>query len=315
MRDDRTRNAGAVNMRPFPAAERIEAVRDRVGKFGMPDVDAGIDHRDGDVGAMGQPVRLRQTKFRERILGGIALGRWRLVLQQIAEVRLHRANAGLGREFTAHDVRRATVDNAEQADRAADKQEILRCDAFEAVPPRQFIGLRVGQRAVDLGHEFVGDRAQVESGQGSVAARTVVLVLDRLAAAPGPTATGRRNRLIPALAGAVAIGVTARRRKPGCGSVYPGNRSVDGDVGIDPRYRIDTGHPRSNVDVGRTHDALRVNRRAIEKRKRQRRCCQHQRRAPHLDPPVGTMLDHEASGLRDIDHVSDRRLTALPPRG
>ena len=40
MRDDRAGNAGAVDMRAFVAAERIETVGDRIGEFGMFDVDA-----------------------------------------------------------------------------------------------------------------------------------------------------------------------------------------------------------------------------------------------------------------------------------
>ena len=78
MRHDRAGNAGAVDMRTFLAAERIEIVRDRIGKFGMRGVDAGIDHRNGDVHAAGQRMRLRQPKLRDRILRGIALGQRRL---------------------------------------------------------------------------------------------------------------------------------------------------------------------------------------------------------------------------------------------
>ena len=40
MRDDRAGNAGAVDMRTFLAAERVETVGDRIGEFGMFDVDA-----------------------------------------------------------------------------------------------------------------------------------------------------------------------------------------------------------------------------------------------------------------------------------
>ena len=176
MRHDRAGDAGAVDMRAFLAAERIEAVRDRVREFRMPDVDSGIDHGDGDVGAMGQRMRLRQSKFRERILRGIALGQRRLlVLQQIAEIRLHRANAGIGGEVrgcTVSTERRSVMRNRPMVAPISGKF----CDrsAHEAVTPRQLIGLRVGQRAVDLGHEFVGDRARVERRLRGVAARAAV---------------------------------------------------------------------------------------------------------------------------------------------
>jgi len=36
------------------------------------------------------------------------------LLQQIAEIRLHRANAGFGGEFAAHGLDRAAVGGAEQ---------------------------------------------------------------------------------------------------------------------------------------------------------------------------------------------------------
>ena len=75
MRHDRAGNAGAVDMRAFLAAERVEAVGDRIGEFRMFGVDAGIDHRNGDVHAAGERMRLRQSKLRDRILRGIALGR------------------------------------------------------------------------------------------------------------------------------------------------------------------------------------------------------------------------------------------------
>ena len=70
MRHDRAGNAGAVDMRAFLAAERIEAVGDRIGKFRMFDVDAGVDHGNGDVHAAGQRMRLRQSKLGDRILRG-----------------------------------------------------------------------------------------------------------------------------------------------------------------------------------------------------------------------------------------------------
>ena len=87
MRNDRAGNAGAVNMRAFPAAQRVEAFRDGVRQFGMANIDAGIDHRHPDVGAARQPVRFRQPQFLECVLCRVAFGGRRLLLlQQIAEV-------------------------------------------------------------------------------------------------------------------------------------------------------------------------------------------------------------------------------------
>jgi hypothetical protein len=46
--------------------------------------------------------------------------------EPIAEVRLHRANAGFGGEFTAHGLDRAAVGDAEQGNGGVDQWEILR---------------------------------------------------------------------------------------------------------------------------------------------------------------------------------------------
>ena len=106
MRHDRAGNAGAMDVRTFLAAKRVEGVRNRVREFRMFDVDSGIDHGNGDIGAVGQRMCLRQSKFRQRVLRGIALGQRRLlVLQQIAEIRLHRANAGFGRRIRGCAIR------------------------------------------------------------------------------------------------------------------------------------------------------------------------------------------------------------------
>ena len=83
MRGDRTGNTGAVDVRAFLAAERVKTVGDGVGEFGMADVDAGIDHGDGDVHAVRQRMRLRQAQLRHGILRGIAFGRRLLVLHVI----------------------------------------------------------------------------------------------------------------------------------------------------------------------------------------------------------------------------------------
>jgi hypothetical protein len=166
------------------------------------------------------------------------------------------------------------------------------------VTPRQFVGLRAGQRAVDLGHDFACDRAQVERCQRNVAPRAVVLVFAGHPAAAA--AVGRRDGLIPAFAVAVAIGVAAGRICPeiGCRSADSDNRPA-GDIRIDPRphSRIDARNARPDVEVGRAHDALRVNRRAVEIRERQCRCYQRQRRTLRLHPPIGTIVDHGTSGL------------------
>ena len=64
-------------------------------------------------------------------------------------------DAAVGGKLAPHRVGRAAIDDAEQADGAADKRKILRREPLQAMTPRQFIGLRVRQRAVDFGNEFV----------------------------------------------------------------------------------------------------------------------------------------------------------------
>ena len=131
-------------------------------------------------------------------------------LQQIAEVRLYRTNAGLGGELAAHGFQRAAVGDAEQADGRADQRKILGTDARQPVTSRQFVGLRVGQRAVDLGDDFARDRARIERCLHGVGARGAVVAPARRTAAT-TSAAGCENGLIQAFAIAVAIGGAAGR--------------------------------------------------------------------------------------------------------
>ena len=90
MRRDRARNGGAVDMRAFIAAERIETACNRIREFRMCDVDTGIDDGNGDVCAVRQCMRLGQSKLQNRVLRRIAFGQRRfLLLQHITEIRLH----------------------------------------------------------------------------------------------------------------------------------------------------------------------------------------------------------------------------------
>ena len=108
---------------------------------------------------------LRQPELGDGILRGVSLDRGLLrFLQEVTEIELHRTHAAVGREFAAHRVHRTPVDDAEQADGAAEQREILRGDTLHTMTPRQFIGLGGGQRAVDFGDEFVRDCTQFERG-------------------------------------------------------------------------------------------------------------------------------------------------------
>ena len=64
--------AGAVRVRLLGLAKRVERAGNRALEFGMAEVDAGVDHRDQDLVAVGKSVRLADAKLGERILRGIA---------------------------------------------------------------------------------------------------------------------------------------------------------------------------------------------------------------------------------------------------
>lgn len=119
----------------------------------------------------------------------------------------------------------------------------------------------------------------------------VLVLARRPAAAAGTAAIGRQDRLAGAFAIAIAVGVAARRIGPEVG------RRPGGNARIDARHHsgVDGRNPRLDVEVGRAHDALRLNRRATEIRKWQNRNGQGQRRALCLHPPTGTIVDHETS--------------------
>jgi hypothetical protein len=279
---------------------------------------------------------LRQPELRDGILRGIALGqRGFLILQHIAEVELHRLDAAVAGELALHRVGRASINDAEQADGASDKRKILRRKPLQAMTPRQFIGLRVRQGAVDFGNEFVPDRAQVDRRLRPVAARTATAFFGRNGAA---AAIGRDHGTVKAFAVGTAIGILASRieimrvtrigkRQHTDASDRPGRRShhrgrdanarwrgsCDGgdreigptygnvcparDVRIDPgcNRRIDRGQPRADVEVGRAHDTLRVNGRTTERGERQN-CGRHcQCQALRPRPPIHAIVGHGTS--------------------
>jgi len=96
----------------------IEAFRDRTREFGMPDVDRGIDHRDGDVGAVASVWASGNRSLTSAYCAGSpSAGTAFLVLQQITEVRLHRSEHSLPAANSRPDgLDRSAVADAEQAD-------------------------------------------------------------------------------------------------------------------------------------------------------------------------------------------------------
>ena len=75
MSRDRAGDGGAVLVRLLRLAERVEGAGDHARKFGMAEVDAGIDHRDQHRVAVGERVRLADAELGERVLRRIAAGR------------------------------------------------------------------------------------------------------------------------------------------------------------------------------------------------------------------------------------------------
>ena len=131
----------------------------------MLEIDGGVDDGDRDVGAIGKRVGLRQAKLCLRIFRGVAFSRaCALALEGVAEVRLKRANAAILRELPARGFQRLAAGNAKQADGDPDQLKIAGFNPPQAVTPRQCVDLCFGQRSVDLGHDFIGDRARGERG-------------------------------------------------------------------------------------------------------------------------------------------------------
>src|SRR3954453_19073092 len=96
--------------------------------------------------------------FGQRILRGISLGWHRrfLVLEQVAEVRLDRTHAAIGREFAPHRRGGPAVGDAEQSERCPDQRKILGSHASQAMATRKLVGLGRRQPAIDLGDKFAG---------------------------------------------------------------------------------------------------------------------------------------------------------------
>ena len=115
----------------------------------MRDVDAGIDHRDPHVVALGHRMRFRQTQLADGILAGIVPRRVGL-LQGEAIVALHRADAAVSQQLPRHRIDRAAVRNAPAEHGRADQRKILQFHARQTMPLRERNGLRLGHGAVDL---------------------------------------------------------------------------------------------------------------------------------------------------------------------
>jgi len=82
---------------------------------------------------------LAETGLHERVakaLSGLDVDDVAKLARVGAEIRLHRANAGLGREFAADDVDRPPASDAEQSDGGAYERKILRGQTRKPVTPR-----------------------------------------------------------------------------------------------------------------------------------------------------------------------------------
>src|SRR5260370_41529750 len=108
-------------------------------------------------------MRLGQSKFRKRVLSGIALSQRRLLLlQEVTEIRLHPVNAGISGELAARCFHSAAVGDAEQAGGSAQKWEILRLQTPKTVSPPPIVYMRSRQRNVALRARVDFTRAHIE---------------------------------------------------------------------------------------------------------------------------------------------------------
>ena len=206
-------------------------------------------------------------------------------------IRLHRMHTGVACKIAAGRIRRAAVGDAETPDGRTDQREILRTEPYQTMPPRQGVGLLVGQRAVDFGDEFVGD-SLVGVRRRGIVARTAGPASAGGSVA-GAAATTRRNRLAAALAVARAIGIAA-----GLAHIQVWRDRPDvGDVRIDARCRIDRGDSRPNVEIGRAHKTLRLRRQVRSTDERQHRDGERQRCGPHRFPQARLIGHRQNPGL------------------
>ena len=86
-----------------------------------------------------------------------------------------------------------------------------------------------------------------------------------------------------------------RRPRDGIGAHdWPGR-----DGRVDPRRHrwIDGRRPRPDIEIGRAHDALRMNRRGCESHQRQKRRRQNQCRAACLHQPIRAIVNHGTSAF------------------
>ncbi len=92
-RGDRARHGGAVRVRRLLGGERVELLGNLALQLGVPLVDLGIDHRDGDALAGGELVGLFELELADHVLRRVALagGRGRLG-QHEDVVRRHQRN-------------------------------------------------------------------------------------------------------------------------------------------------------------------------------------------------------------------------------
>ena len=212
MRGDGAGHFGAMQMRSFTAAERVEAFYDGAIEIRVLGVDLGVDHREQHVLSRCELMRLRDLQFGKNILCRIALHSCGggLVLQRENVVRLHAGDDVLVAE-RVDDARHRTAAADTPAIKAhADQRKVLGFDLREVVAARELIDRLRRRVRCKRGDHFVGDKGLValrhRRRAAAVIAIAVVAAVRGVAAAIAATAVAddataadnRRMRRAPA---------------------------------------------------------------------------------------------------------------------
>jgi hypothetical protein len=246
VRGDRAGHGGAVLMRLVVAAERVEVLQDHAVQVRIFDIDLGIDQRDGDILAGGDPMRLLDLQFAQHILLGIALageGHLRgILLQREKIVRLHARDDALVLDRADEIADRTAAVDAPAVDGGAEKRQVDRFELRQIMPARELLDrLRRGAGRKRRDH-FVRHEAAFAA---------------RRHPAAGPATTS--DSATTAATAAEAVGAGRRRRRRDIrGRRRAAIRNRDDDRMADNRM---AGRPATTVAVAIARVAARPARR------------------------------------------------------
>ena len=219
LRHDRAGHAGAVRMRVVVDAGGVVAVGDGAGEIGMRAVDLGIDHRDRDVVARGDAVRVGEPQLLGHVLAGIALLRRSPTAPPASVQRVDVVGLRGGDDL----VRGERLDHGGDRSgcwRGASGRRRCRRPAGTARPStvrlcclRMASSIRLRHVAGHLQHDLVGDEAGLVGRRQIEEPVLADIEPDRLRAEPDAAGRCRgRCRLLRAAAAVVPAAVFAAAR-------------------------------------------------------------------------------------------------------